>query len=87
MPRIPGLARRVPWLMVLDAGRVANEHWRRLTPAERSKLTRLLRKSKGRPSNLTERERADVRSIVSKLEISDAGRKLMPFGRALRRRR
>ncbi len=73
--------------MLLDAGRIANEHWRRLTPAERSKLTRLLRKSKGRPSNLTDRERADVRSLVSKLDLEDAGRKMVPFGSALRRRR
>ena len=38
MPRIPGVARRVPWLILLDAGKVAREHWTNLTPSERSKL-------------------------------------------------
>src|SRR2546425_269320 len=51
VPRIPRIGTRVPWLALLDAGHVAREHWQKLTATERSKLGRLLRKSKGRLSN------------------------------------
>jgi hypothetical protein len=87
VPRIPRIGTRVPWLALLDAGQVAREHWGKLTAAERSKLGRLLRKSKGRLSNLTVRERADLRRLVNKLELPDAGKKLVPFAGAVRRRK
>jgi hypothetical protein len=87
VPRIPVVARRVPWLVLLDAGKVAAEHWKKLTAAERSKLASLVKKSRGRLSNLTVRERAELRRLVSKLELPDAGKKLVPFGGALRRRK
>jgi hypothetical protein len=87
VPRIPRIGTRVPWLALLDAGQVAREHWSKLTPTERSKLGRLVRKSKGRLSNLTVRERADLRRIVNKLQLPEAGKKLVPFAGAVRRKR
>jgi hypothetical protein len=51
-------------------------HWDRLTPAERRHLQKLVRKSKGRPSNLTVRERLTVRRLVRKLELKELGRDL-----------
>ena len=87
MPRIPRIGTRVPWLALLDAGQVAREHWQKLTTAERSKLGRLVKKSRGRTSNLTVRERADLRRLVNKLELPDAGKKLVPFAGAVRRRK
>ena len=87
LPRIPRIGTRIPWLALLDAGQVAREHWSKLTPSERSKLGVLVRKSKGRLSNLSVRERADLRRLVTKLELPDAGKKLVPFAGQLRRRR
>jgi hypothetical protein len=87
MPRVPGLARRFPWLMAVEAGRVAHQHWNLLTASERSRLSALIRKSKGRLSNLTPRERADLRRLAAKLDLLGAGRKMMPFGGGLRRKR
>ena len=77
----------MPWLMLLEAGKVAHEHWGRLTAAERSKLAGLVRKSKGRPSNLTPRERVELRRLAGKLDLPDAAKKLVPFGGVLRRKR
>jgi len=88
MPRLPFIASRgVPWLMVLDAGRLAHEHWRKLTPSERSNLSGLIRKSKGRLSNLTARERAELRRLATKLDLAEAGKKMVPFAGRLRRGR
>jgi hypothetical protein len=87
VPRIPRIGTRVPWLALLDAGQVAREHWAKLTAAERSKLGSLLKKSRGRLSNLSVRERAELRRLVNKLELPEAGKKLVPFAGQLRRKR
>jgi hypothetical protein len=87
VPRVPGIARRFPWLMALEAGKIAHEHWNLLTASERSRLGALIRKSKGRVSNLTARERADLRRLAGKLDLPGAGRKMVPFGGTLRRKR
>lgn len=84
MPRL----RPIPWLMAMQAALVANEHWtEQLSAQERTRLRRLLVKSKGRPSNLTVKERQDVRRLVGKLDVPGAGRKLLPFAAGGRKRR
>lgn len=64
-----GLWRRLPWARVLLVA-----HWlwthgrdrleRNLTARERGELARLLRKSKGRRANLSERERRRVTELL-----------------------
>jgi hypothetical protein len=71
----------------LEGAVVANRHWQHLSEGERSKLTRLIRKSKGVPTNLTERERAEIRKLVGKLDVVGMGRDLLPFAGRLRSRR
>jgi hypothetical protein len=62
--------RPIPWALLLEAGRWATKKGReaygRLTPSDQAELRRLLRKSKGRRSNLTERERRNLTQIVRK---------------------
>jgi hypothetical protein len=72
--------------MVLQAALVAREHWSELDPGERSRLQSLARKSKGRPNNLSAKERAELKDIVKHLDLIGAGRKLA-VGRRGRRRR
>jgi hypothetical protein len=61
------LARRL-WLIALaETGWVGWRHWRRLEPDERSRLVQLARKSKGRPSNLSARERRQVDELLEKM--------------------
>jgi hypothetical protein len=63
-------ARRIPWKRVLFVAQQVyvrgSAASRALTPAERSRLLDLVKKSQGRPSNLTERERAHVRELAGK---------------------
>ncbi|HLM49822.1 MAG TPA: hypothetical protein VK279_04680 [Solirubrobacteraceae bacterium] len=75
MPSLPrgsarGLPSKIPWAMLLELGRWVYFHGRtayaRLNEHERQELPRLLRQSRGRPGNLTDRERSELRRIVTK---------------------
>jgi hypothetical protein len=67
------LAERL-WLIAgLEAAWVANRHWRRLEPDERSRLRQLAVKSKGRPSNLSARERDEARMLLEKVDYAELG--------------
>ena len=77
----------MPWVMALQAGLLAREHWLKLAPAERSELQQLIRKSKGRASNLSNRERARAKALIDKLELARFGRALVPVATGMRRKR
>ena len=47
---------------------LARDHLRRLTPLQRRRLMALLRKGRGRPSNLSEQDRAELAELVAKVE-------------------
>ena len=74
MPIAFTLAKRVPWLKVwatatwlVAKGRAhVNDN---LTEAERTELRKLVTKSKGKPTNLTQRDRDRVKSIVKKAAV------------------
>jgi hypothetical protein len=62
------------WARVLIAAELAltlKRHFDLLDVDEKGDLQRLVRKSKGKPSNLTKRERQRVSAIVDKLEFGD----------------
>jgi hypothetical protein len=78
------LARRL-WLVALaESSWVAWSHWRRLGPAERNRLLELARKSKGRPSNLSARERREADELLDKLGhlelVNSVASTWLPFG-------
>jgi hypothetical protein len=64
---------------------IAKRHLDRLGPGEVSELRSLLVKSKGRPGNLSQRERSRVQDLVRKLEpagfAKDAAGSFSPFGK------
>jgi hypothetical protein len=67
---MPSLKRASPWLYVIVAAEVAvllKEHWDRLDERERRRLPELVRKSRGRPSNLSAREKRELRRIVDRI--------------------
>jgi hypothetical protein len=80
------LRRRIPWVIVFEAAMLARDRWKRLPPADRSRLAALARKSRGRPGALTPAERAEFRRIAAGLDLLGLARDLMPFGRRLRGR-
>jgi hypothetical protein len=62
---------------------VAKRHLDLLAPGEVGELRRLLVKSKGRPDNLTARERKRIQELVKKLQpgmfAKDATARFVPF--------
>lgn len=83
---MPG-RKAVPWLLVLEAAMIARDHWGRLDSRDRAELSRIVRKSKGRPNNLSDRERSELLRLVRLLDPLTAGRKLMPFRGGVRKGR
>jgi hypothetical protein len=74
MPAALSLAKRIPWMKVwaTAAWLVAKGRARvndNLTESERRELRKLLTKSKGRPDNLSQKDRARVKSIVKKAAL------------------
>jgi hypothetical protein len=73
---IGAAVRRIPWATVVAVGTVAarkgSAAWNALTPRQRRELADLVRKSKGRPSNLTKRQQYDARRLARK--VIDAAR-------------
>ena len=68
--RIPGL-RRLPMLKLLaiaEIALVARDHLSKLEPAERRRLVQLVRKGRGRRTNLTDPEREELATLVAKAE-------------------
>lgn len=77
------------WARVLILAEVAlalKRHLELLESAERSDLQRLVRKSKGKPSNLSRRERERLGEIVAKLEPSVLARELTTAATPWRRK-
>jgi hypothetical protein len=72
-------------MIALDAAMIARDRWTRLESDERRRLVEIARKGRG----VSERDKNDLRRIVRKLELLDAGRQLLPIvgGRRKRRRR
>jgi hypothetical protein len=70
LSNLVGRGRAVRWAALYEAARLVYGHGKRiydnLSPAERERLGQLLRKSRGRRSNLTEREQRRVWELVRK---------------------
>jgi hypothetical protein len=68
--RLVRRGRAVQWAALYEAAKLAYNQGKRLydnlSPAERERLGQLMRKSKGRRSNLTEREQRRVWELVKK---------------------
>jgi hypothetical protein len=68
--RVPGL-RHVPVLQILIAGQVlllARDHLGQLTPSERHRAMVLIRDCRGRVDRLPDLERAELRTLIAKME-------------------
>jgi hypothetical protein len=73
------------WLRVLAIAQVAllvRRHMQLLEPDERSRLTKIVAKSKGRPrKNLSANEREEMLRLVHKLEPGQFGRNAFSHAR------
>jgi hypothetical protein len=70
LSRLVSRGRAINWIALFEAARFAYRHgrrsWDNLTPDERRNLGELIRKSKGRRSNLTGVERERMWDLVKK---------------------
>jgi hypothetical protein len=77
------LSRRLWLIAVAEIALLTRGHWRRLQPEERRRLIELARKSKGRPSKLSNRERREAAELLDKLDYAGLGgdvtSTLLPF--------
>ena len=69
-------------MLAVDTALVLRDLWGKLEPGERRRLAELVRKGRG----LSEREKAELKQLVAKLELLDAGRRLVPIVGGRRRR-
>jgi hypothetical protein len=67
------LAERLWFVMAIEVAWLANRHWRRLDSDERRRLRELIRKSRGRPSKLSARERREAEELLQKLDYAEFG--------------
>jgi hypothetical protein len=80
----------LPWAVLLEVLVVVGERWRALSEKDRARLTLLVRQSRGRPGNLSARERREARRLLGKLDVRRTGRELLLVvgpGRRRRKRR
>ena len=66
----------VPWLVVLAAIRVLYEHWQRVEERDRRRAAEILRRSKGFPHRMAQRERRDLVDIAKRVDHVALGRDL-----------
>lgn len=77
----------LPWAVLLQTGAVLGKRWRSLSAKDRAHLARLTRESRGRPGNLSEKERRELRKLVGKLDFKGMSRELLPLVRGGRKRK
>jgi|SRR3954453_9041544 len=80
---------RGAWLLAAAEVVVAvrNHVTGRLTEKERKRMLEIVRSSKGRPSNLSDRERKELRALLAKVEPRALARTVATTGFARRFRR
>lgn len=67
---LSSLRRKVPWLLLFEAARLAHGHLMEVTsPQDRAVLAAIVRRTHGNPRSLTASDKADLQRIASKLEL------------------
>jgi hypothetical protein len=82
-----GRVKALPWAVLLQAVAVIGRRWRSLGKKDRERLTELVRDSGGRMSNLSAKERAELRKLLGKLDVKRIGLELAGLARGAGTRR
>jgi hypothetical protein len=69
--------RALPWASAMQLSVLAVRRWRALSSGERKRLLTLVRSSRGRLSNLSVKERAELGRLAGKLDVKGAARDLL----------
>ena len=76
----------VPWLTLTRAAMIVSRRWNALSAKERAHLAQLVTESRGRASNLSLKQRAELRKLARKLDLKGMGQELWPLFRGSRGR-
>ncbi len=80
-------SRAFHFVLLGQAAVVLRDHWQTIPVADRSRLTELLKASRGRPMHLTPQQRNELAAIIKRANFAGLGRDLAPLAarRAVRR--
>lgn len=73
------LRRLGPWgwaLVLVQAASVTRRHLKQTSPQDRARVQQLVKASGGRPGNLSEAERQELRAATGRLELGKLAREL-----------
>jgi hypothetical protein len=85
--RVKSTVGAVPWLAVARGAMIVSKRWNALSGKERARLAELVRESRGRVSNLSVKQRLELRKLAGKLDLKDMARELTSLWRGGRGRR
>ncbi len=85
--RLKSTAGAVPWLAVARAAMIVSKRWNALSGKERARLAELVRQSRGRTSNLSVKQRLELRKLAGRLDLKGMFRELSTLWRGGRGRR
>lgn len=85
--RLKSAAGAVPWLAVVRGAMIVSKRWNALSGRERVRLAELVRESRGRASNLSVKQRLELRKLAGKLDLKGMARELSSLWRGGRGRR
>jgi hypothetical protein len=75
--------RSLPWVAIAQGVAIFATRLRKLSAKDRARAVRLARSSRGRLSNLSDKERAELGALVVKLDLAGVGREIfMPRRRS-----
>ena len=80
------LRRLAPWLLVFEILRAGRDHWDRLDPGDRARVSDLMRRTHGNPRNLTSDDRRELTDLARRMRLGSLAASLVAAGVAGRRR-
>ncbi len=88
--RATGKLGAIPWLALARGAMIVGRRWTALSAKDRARLVELVRTSRGRVSNLSVKQRLELRRLAGRLDLKGMARDLLPVvrggGRGRRRR-
>jgi hypothetical protein len=67
--RLKSTVGSVPWLLLARTAMIVSKRWNALSSRERARLAELARESRGRTSNLSVKQRLELRKLAGKLDL------------------
>jgi hypothetical protein len=80
------LRRLAPWLIAFEILRAGRDHWDKLDPSDRARVSALMRRTHGNPRNLTAADRNELRDLGRRLRLGRLAASMVTAGVAGRRR-